>query len=190
MATLSGWPGSPAIRFVPLLLGVVAPARTAYAQDPALEYRVKAAYLLNFTRYTEWPPAAFAGPHDALNVCIVGRDPFGPVLEQTLLGHRTPSRPLRILRPARPPEGVCHVAFLGAATPAVLESWLTVLATEPTLTVGDGDSFVDAGGMIGFVILDETVRFEINAAATRAARLHLSSRLLSLATRLVPDQRP
>ncbi len=44
--------------------------------------------------------------------------------------------------------------------------------------------------MIGFVIVDETVRFEINAAAARAARLQLSSRLLALATRLVPEQRP
>jgi hypothetical protein len=82
------------------------------------------------------------------------------------------------------------VAFLGAATPAVLESWLAALATEPTLTVGDGDGFIDAGGMIGFVIVDETVRFEINAAAARAARLQLSSRLLALAIRLVPEQRP
>jgi hypothetical protein len=82
------------------------------------------------------------------------------------------------------------VAFLGAATPAVLESWLAALATEPTLTVGDTESFVDAGGMIGFVILDETVRFEINLPAVRIGRLQLSSRLLSLATRLLPERRP
>jgi hypothetical protein len=190
MATLSGRLSGVAVRFVPLLLGLTVPGRSASGQDPALEYRVKAAYLLNFTRYTEWPPTAFAGPSDALNVCIVGRDPFGPVLDQTLLARRRSSRPVHILRPARPTEGLCHVAFLGAATPAVLESWLAALATEPTLTVGDGDSFVDAGGMIGFVIVDETVRFEINAAAARAARLQLSSRLLALATRLVPEQTP
>jgi len=172
-------------------LAPLLPAPAAAQEAPAtLERQVKAAYLLNFTRYTEWPPTAFAGPSDALNVCIVGRDPFGPVLDQTLLARRTSSRPLHILRPARPTDGLCHVAFLGAATPAVLESWLTALATEPTLTVGEGDSFVDAGGMIGFVIVDETVRFEINAAAARAARLQLSSRLLALATRLVPEQRP
>jgi hypothetical protein len=190
MATLSGRLSGLAVRFVPLLLGLMVPGRSASAQDPALEYRVKAAYLLNFTRYTEWPPATFPGPGAALNVCIVGRDPFGPVLDHTLMAHRTSGRPLRILRPARPTEDLCHVAFLGAATPAVLESWLAALATEPTLTVGDGDSFVDAGGMIGFVMVDETVRFEINAAAARAARLQLSSRLLALATRLVPEQRP
>jgi hypothetical protein len=177
------------IRLLPALLCVGLPARSAYAQDPGLEYRVKAAYLLNFTRYAEWPPTAFAGPAAALNICIVGRDPFGPVLEQTLQARRTSGRPVRILRPSRPTDGGCHVAFLGAATPAVLESWLTALATEPTLTVGDGEGFVEAGGMIGFVIVDETVRFEINPDAVRAGRLQLSSRLLSLATRLLPERR-
>ena len=190
MPPLNAWPAATLIRFLPVLLCLAVPAAVAHAQDPDLEHRVKAAYLLNFTRYTEWPPAAFSGPSDPLTVCIVGRDPFGPVLDQTFQGRRTSGRPIRLLRPARPTEGICHVAFLGAATPAVLESWLAALATEPTLTVGDGDSFVDAGGMIGFVIVDETVRFEINAAAARAARLQLSSRLLALATRLVPEQRP
>jgi hypothetical protein len=38
--------------------------------------------------------------------------------------------------------------------------------------------------MIGFVIADETVRFEINMAAVRAAGLRMSSRVLTLATRL------
>lgn len=190
MAPLNAWPAAPLIRFLPVLLCMAVPAGVGHAQDPDLEHRVKAAYLLNFTRYTEWPPAAFSGPGDPLTVCIVGRDPFGPVLDQTFQGRRTSGRPLRLLRPARPTEGICHVAFLGAATPAVLESWLAALATEPTLTVGDTESFVDAGGMIGFVIVDETVRFEINLPAVRIGRLRLSSRLLSLATRLLPERRP
>lgn len=190
MAPLKFRPAGPLIRLIPVLLWLVLPAGGAQAQDPDLEHRVKAAYLLNFTRYTEWPPAAFSGPSDPLNVCIVGRDPFGRVLDQTLQARRTSGRPLRLLRTARPAEGICHVAFLGAATPAVLESWLAALATEPTLTVGNTESFVDAGGMIGFVIVDETVRFEINLAAVRTGRLQLSSRLLSLATRVLPERRP
>jgi hypothetical protein len=169
----------------------LAPARSAHAQEAAeLEYRVKAAYLLNFTRYTEWPSAALPATDTPINVCVIGRDPFGVILDQTLRGRRTSGRPLRILRPPRPGEALCHVAFLGAATPAVLESWLAALATEPTLTVGESDDFARAGGMIGFVIVDETVRFEINTDAVRGGGLQLSSRLLSLATRLLPEQTP
>lgn len=169
----------------------LAPGRAVYAQASAeLEYRVKAAYLLNFARYTEWPSAAFPGAEAPINLCIIGRDPFGLILDQTLQGRRTAGRQLRLLRPPRPGEALCHVAFLGAATPAVLESWLTALATEPTLTVGESHDFARAGGMIAFVIVDETVRFEINTDAVRVGGLQLSSRLLSLATRLLPERTP
>lgn len=180
------------LRCTLVLLCVTAPRWRAHAQaTPSdLEYRVKAAYLLNFARYAEWPPAAFAGGDTALNVCVVGRDPFGPVLDETLRGRRLSGRPLRVVRRARPTGVSCHLAFLGAETRPVLESWLAALATEPTLTVGEGDGFAGAGGMIGFVIVDETVRFEINTEAVLAGGLRLSSRLLSLAARLLPERHP
>ncbi len=49
------------------------------------------------------------------------------------------------------------------------------------LTVGEGDSFVREGGMIGFVIDNRRVRFDINQAAAEAAGLKISSKLLSVA---------
>lgn len=188
---------SPALRSgwlrcgLPLLCSVAA-GRPARAQETAaeLEYRVKAAYLLNFTRYTEWPQAALAGPKAPLTVCVVGHDPFGTILDQTLESRRPSGPALRILRPARPGGATCHVAFIGATTTPILEAWLTAFATEPTLTVGEGEGFAMAGGMIGFVIVDETVRFEINTESVRAGGLRLSSRLLTLATRLLPAGTP
>ncbi len=50
------------------------------------------------------------------------------------------------------------------------------------LTVGEEGGFLHAGGMIGFVIADRTVRFDINEnASTAMAGLKISSRLLSIA---------
>jgi hypothetical protein len=43
--------------------------------------------------------------------------------------------------------------------------------------------------MVAFVIVNETVRFEIDAAAVRRAGLEISSRVLALATRLHGDRR-
>jgi hypothetical protein len=160
----------------------------AQATPEALEYRVKAAYLLNFTRYVEWPPSAFTGPDATLNVCVVGRDPFGEVLDQTIGGRRVAGRSLRVLRPDRPASDLCHVAFVGDAPAAVREAWLAALRTEATLTVGETRSFAQDGGMIAFVIQDETVRFEINVGAVRSGGLRMSSRVLTLATRLYRER--
>jgi hypothetical protein len=49
------------------------------------------------------------------------------------------------------------------------------------LTVGEGVPFVREGGMIGFVIDNRRVRFDINQAAVEAAGLKMSSKLLSVA---------
>ncbi len=49
------------------------------------------------------------------------------------------------------------------------------------LTVGEGEGFVRDGGMIGFVVENRRVRFDINQTAAEQAALKLSSRLLSVA---------
>jgi hypothetical protein len=157
----------------------------ASAQEPnPLEYQVKAAYLLNFARYAEWPPTAFASPTSPITICLFGRDPFGRQLDETLDGRRVSGRLFRVVRSARPAGEVCHVAFLGRASVAIREAWLQALQGEPTLTVGESADFARAGGMIGFVLADETVRFEINVDAVETAGLQISSRVLALATRL------
>ncbi|HET8622602.1 MAG TPA: YfiR family protein [Gemmatimonadales bacterium] len=165
-------------------------AERGYAQAAPgpLEYRVKAAYLLNFARYVQWPPSAFADPDSPINVCVLGRDPFGRVLEETFEGRHVNTRPFRVLRPVRPAAELCHVAFVGESTAAVREAWLGVLRDEATLTVGEGSDFARQGGMIGFVPIEETVRFEINVEAVEAGGLQISSRVLALATRIYPER--
>jgi len=80
------------------------------------------------------------------------------------------------------------VAFVGDVPPAVREAWLAALRSEATLTVGETQSFARDGGMIAFVIQDETVRFEINVGAVRSGGLRMSSRVLTLATRLYRER--
>jgi YfiR/HmsC-like len=161
-------------------------ARPALAQDgpTAAASEVKAAYLLNFTRYVEWPTRAFASPTSPIVICVVGPDPFGPALDdvvRTRWGEGTPVEGWRLGPPA--PAAGCHVAFLAggeAALARARESW----RGRPTLLVGDGSGFAAKGGMIGFVEADETIRFEINAGAARGNGLQISSRVMTLATRV------
>ena len=156
---------------------------TSVPPDESLEYRVKAAYLLNFTRYVEWPaPSAPAQADSMLSICVLGADPFGTILDATVAGRTAHGRPLRVrrLRTAGEAAG-CEVVFVSQ------EAWrrnpesLKALNRAGSLTVGESEQFARGGGVIGFVIVDETVRFVVNDEARDRAGLRISSRMLSLA---------
>jgi hypothetical protein len=143
--------------------------------DVSLEYRVKAAYLLNFARFVDWP----ANPADTgpITVCVAGTNPFGEVLNETLRDEQVNGRPIRA-RAARGGEG-CHILFVPAGVQA--DEPLKNARTQPVLTVGESPDFVRQGGIINFILEEGKVRFEIDPANAERARLRISSRLLRLA---------
>src|SRR4051812_42915204 len=69
---------------LPLAVEALAPA-VAAAQTPASEYAVKAAYLYKFAPFVQWPPASLA-PGEPLQLCVVGADPFGRLLDVAATG--------------------------------------------------------------------------------------------------------
>jgi YfiR/HmsC-like len=165
--------------------GTVLPAALR-AQTPAarLEQEIKAAYLLNFTRYVDWPETSFGGPDAPVDLCVAGDEAFGAVVRASVEGRRSRGRPVRVLLPDTPAQAEgCHVAFLAGPSAAV-EPWLRALRGHPALTVGDREEFLDRGGMVAFVVVNDAVRFEINQGSTSRAGLQISSRVLALATRV------
>jgi hypothetical protein len=163
------------------LLCVYAAHGNAHAQEATLEYRVKAAYIYNFTKYVEWPPAAFgSGP---LTLCVAGRNPFGSALFDIVRGEEVAGRPIAV-RVLLEPEDGCHVIFVpqGAAAPA----YLRASRMRPVLTIGEGADFITQGGIISFIVEGGRVRFEIDQEAADRVGLRVSSRLLRLAR--TPEQ--
>lgn len=175
-----------AVRFGWMLIGgIVATDRVAHAQERRHEYEVKAAYLLNFLNYVEWPPEAPAAGRREIRVCMLGGDPFGDVLLRMVRERQVSGRKLATLSIDRPVElDRCDVGFLAADASPSPDIWLEALDGRPVLTVGDQSDFARQGGMIAFVVSDQTVRFEVNVGAARASRLQLSSRLLRLAAEI------
>jgi hypothetical protein len=57
------------------------------------------------------------------------------------------------------------------------------------LTVGETTRFLEAGGMISFLLQDSKVRFAINVGAAQSARLKIGARLLILAQDVVGRSR-
>ena len=157
-----------------LLLNLI-PLRAA---DLSLEYQVKAAFLLNFTKFIEWPPDS-AGAAAPAAICILGEDPFGPALDQMVRGETLQGRRLEVLRVRHPLPATCKVLFISRSEkdiPVILQS------LDPgILTVSEGSGFLEAGGIVDFVVESHRVRFDINQSAATKAQLKISSKLLNVA---------
>jgi hypothetical protein len=169
-----------------VVLALLGPAAPASAQVAA-EYDVKAAFLYNFAKFVEWPPDAFDAPGSPMTLCIVGKDPFGDVLDTLVRGETLQGRPLIVHRTRDLPEvRNCHVVFLSRAETARQEEVLATVRGAGILTVGEGDSFLSDGGIIRFVIEANRVRFEVNLEAAERNGLKVSSKLLRLARSVQP----
>ena len=158
------------------------PFRSIQAQEAPTEYQVKAAYLFNFLKFVEWPGDPLADTHGRWVIGIVGDNPFGEVLTQTISGKTVQGHELQI-RQFQFGEDLhtCHVLFISASEKKRLPPMLTALNGSMVLTVADMDHFIESGGMIQFVMEEKRVRFAIDVGASGRAGLKVSSKLLSLA---------
>lgn len=150
-----------------------------WTATPPGEYQIKAAYLLNFARYVEWPAARLPGGAP-LRLCVLGRDPFGGALVG-LEGRLINAHEVRV----RQVDGVesavdCHIVFIADSEERRVGPILRSLAARGVLTVSDIDGFAEAGGDIGLITEDSRVRFDINQASLLRNGLRASSQLLRL----------
>jgi hypothetical protein len=154
----------------------------AYAQAP--EYQVKAAMLANFALFVDWPPTAFSRPDTPFVACVLGEDPFGPWLQHEL-GERVGTHPvvIRRLQDAQRARE-CHLVFISRSEQPRLAQVLSQLRTASVLSVSDigeiGD-FCREGGMVGFVMEGNKVRFDLNTGAAEKAGLNIDSKLKRVA---------
>jgi len=157
----------------------------AHGQQPE-EYRVKAAFLFHFIQFVDWPADGSGDQNRPITICTVGRDPFDGDLETTLKGKSIGARPLQIRHLKRPEEiQACQAVFITGGEWRQDFLALAPLKNPPILTVGEDNDFVKQGGMIGFCMESNKIRFDVNVDAASRANLKVSSRLLALARTVI-----
>ncbi len=157
--------------------------RTAQAQS-ATEYAIKAAYLYNFAKGTEWPSHNLPQPTSPLLIGVLGGDEeFLDALKQTVAGKSVGDHPIVVRRVNSEGEmDFCQLVFFRASAGRKrIESAISSLAAANILLVGEDDSFLRMGGMINLVLNNGTVRFEVNKEALDRGGVHLGSALLAAA---------
>ncbi len=145
------------------------------------ENEIKAAFLFNFAHFTQWPGDRAPAARGELVIGIMGKNPFGPALrlfrDKTLGGI-----PVHIRKVSTPEEARrCHILYLSPSLRHRVRALIKRLDGSPVLTVSDMQGFLERGGCIELIKIEQHIRFAVNLVRCRAAGLTLSSRLLELA---------
>ncbi|HYP17948.1 MAG TPA: YfiR family protein [Opitutus sp.] len=163
-----------------LLALAVGLASPTHASELTREADVKAALLYNFTQFVQWPPASFEESGGRLVIGILGRDPFGSVLDDLVAGETVNGHPIEVARCRDVAQAArAHVLFISASERGRLPGILAELQGRPVMTIGDFDGFLEAGGAVQlYRNAQNKIRVRVNLPAARAAHLTLSAKLL------------
>jgi hypothetical protein len=164
---------------------LAANAPTVSAQN-ASAAALKAAFLVNFAKFVEWPADALA-PDSAITFCVSGDPRVADALDLLVPGHPLGDRGMRVLRPKIDgPLRDCQVLFLQGVAVKEGVDLLQLLRGAAVFTVTDDERFTALGAVANFFIEGTRMRFAINLQSAQRARVQLSSRLLALA-KIVKD---
>jgi hypothetical protein len=172
------------------LLCVLTNSGNLPANTTAEEYSVKAAFLFHFAQFVDWPAETFKGAGTPLVYCTIGADPFHGALDASLSGKSVGTHPIQVqhFKQTSDLQG-CHIVFIGENERRLFSTVFELYKGNPVLIVGESERFAQEGGMIGFCVEENKIRFDINLEVAEKAGLKISSRLLVLARTVIGGQR-
>lgn len=165
------------------MLFVMVTGGTSDAAEPiAKEYKLKAAFIYNFAKFVEWPASSFPNAGSPIVIGVLGGNPFGEELSNTVKGRRIHGRAIEIRNVRTAAEaGGAQILFVSAGG----EKNFSALSNAPgagVLSVGESAMFTRQGGIINFLLEGNRLRFEINMAAANRSGLKVSAQLQKLAS--------
>jgi hypothetical protein len=162
------------VGFVILALSVI----TAQAQsaNSMAEYRVKAAYIYNFTKYVDWPGVQTK----EFYVCTAGRDDLGGALFalDRRLAHGLEIRVRQNVAMDQLKD--CQIIFVGERDSNLLTVVLRQLNGAPVLVISDTYQAIEGGAHIALASAEDRVEFDVNLAMLQRSNLKVSSQMLKL----------
>jgi YfiR/HmsC-like len=171
----------------PFLLRAASPATAPVNMS---EYQVKAAYLLKFARYVDWPADSFSSADAPLVIGVLGTNPFDDHLDRAVTGLKIKDRPVEVRYLKTPEEGApCHVVFIARRQEREEAAWLRTLQGRPVLTVTESDRGLERGAVLSFLLEESAggtkVRFTASMPAAQQAGLKLSASMLASAKNVI-----
>lgn len=169
-----------------LLSMLLCPATPALSISELSDAQLKVAFVFNFLKFTEWEGS---NPGAPLQLCVFNADRELERAFAGINGRVANGRALR-LQMLRTGEVIpqCQVLYVRhGARPLDLK--LLHQNQPDLLSVGDGDSFADDGGVIGLIEREGQLRFVINLQAASRRQYKFSAQLLRLAWAVLPEKK-
>ncbi len=148
---------------------------------------LKAAFVLNFLKFTEYPQTASAATPPPLVIAIIGNDPLAHSFKTILDGKTAQGRRVEVhlfqtgaawLRFNQ----ACDALYLCQSAQSAWPDIRAALTARPLLTISEIPEFCAQGGMLNLLEQANRIRFEANPAAATKYGLKLRAELLKLAT--------
>ena len=151
--------------------------------DVSREYKLKAAYLLNFAKFIYWPESA-EDTSESFNICIIGNSPFGEILD-SLSSKKVKNKKIKVkYSENHNKDHQCKIAYITQDKADSYNEILESINNEVILTVSDIEGFCQSGGMIEFIRVKNKIKFEINVGQSLKSNIKYRSQLLEVAEKL------
>jgi hypothetical protein len=152
----------------------------AVQADSTKDQAALTAATLNVVRLTRWPVAGTHHSATTFDLCVIGNNMVQQSFVQMspkVVNHKT----IRILQRSYLQDlSECHLVYMSGLKRVALMQALLSLKNKPVLTIGEGVEFIQVGGMVGLVLIQDAIQLHINSLILDQASLVVSSRLLKL----------
>ncbi|HYL77259.1 MAG TPA: YfiR family protein [Bryobacteraceae bacterium] len=150
---------------------------SAATELPQPEDELKAAVVLSFVRYAEWPQ--MQPGNSAITIGVFGRPSFARVLRRTLEGKSVNDRAVRIVELKAPADWpTCQVIYFATDRAPEIKQGLLGPHPRHALTIGESKAFLDEGGAVNLLLVDGHMSFEVSREALERSGISISSKLL------------
>jgi YfiR/HmsC-like len=165
--------------FASVLAALLICTSTGRAQN-VTEPSLKAAFIFNFARFTEWPQDSL--PPLTFSACVLGDRDVPGALERIVKGRQLLGRAISVSEVESGGKlRSCQLLYMSGLTPSQVAATVAAVKGAPVLTISDADNFVQQGGIAQMFVEDGRMRFNLNLAVSKVSHLQLSSKLLALA---------
>jgi hypothetical protein len=161
---------------LPLLLCSTGMQREAEKDTTAV---VQASYIYNIAKLVEWKDPAMRSGNFIVGV-IGGSNLYQELIKKyatkTIGKQQMEVRKLLDLKDEK-----CHILFVGKDNLTLLPSIYKRLTSEPTLIITEYPDALEDGSVVNFVVVDNTLKFELGMGHARKHRLEVGATLKQLA---------
>lgn len=163
-----------------ILSAILLPCKLLLAIGSAPADKIKAAYIYQFTQFTGWPDDNIRDPDKLFTICVIGNDPITKYLQPISSSHLD-ERTIVIKSFNNSVDIIdCEILYIAQSAKKNLSKIIKIAQGHSILTVSSIPEFINNGGMINFVIVEERVRLKVNLDITRDANLKISAKLLEI----------